>query len=324
MPKGLLEKNLARLSAEEMLDALGLGRAPSVVRVVARAALSFASVPMGRVLARFDEQIAERGIREAAAMALEDLGARWTCEKTVPSSGALLVVANHPGAYDALVLLAALGRRDVAIVANDRPFLRALPNLARHLAFVPDTGPHHRDRASRTPRSGETRDVPSRARAARLALRHLEGGGAIVHFGAGRIEPDPAFSDDHPAHLLEAWPRGTGLLVRGAARARGVVVAAIVAGVHSPKAKRLVATRLAERRGITTLAPLLQVAVPAYRDVWAVLHLSDAASAQGLARGAGDPDVTARVRSMALEVLERSREQGPRGRTQSRDPMSAK
>jgi hypothetical protein len=272
-----------------MVAALGLARAPAFVRTPARAAFCFASAPLARVLARFDGRVALDGPAGAASAALEELGARWSREGEAPDAGPLLVVANHPGAYDALVLLAAIGRRDVAIVAADRTFLRALPGLSKHLVFVPE---------------GQDAAL-ARVAALRSALRHLASGGVLLHFGAGRIEPDPAFTPPGAPAPLEAWAAGTGALTRGAAGARGMVVAAIVQGVHSTRAKRLVWTRLAERHGVTTLAPLLQVALPAYREVRARVRFSAAAGARALAGGLDDAAITARVRSMALELLVR-------------------
>jgi hypothetical protein len=196
-------------------------------------------------------------------------------------------VANHPGAYDALALVATLGRDDVAILAADRVFLRSMPALARHLVFVPDP------------------PAPPLARARGLlrAVRHLTSGGTLLHFGAGRIEPDPAFPIDPGVDALAAWPGGTGALVRGAALADGWVVTAIVAGVHSRRAKQLPITRLAERRGLTTLAPLLQVALRPFRDVDATVHFGGALPARALANAGGDAAVTAKVRSIAMDLM---------------------
>ena len=265
------------------MAALGLAEAPAIVRAVARSGFWFASAPLGRILARFDSRIAQRGIARAAADALDDLGVQWACDGASPSTGPLLVVSNHPGAYDALILLAALGRTDSAIVAADRSLLRALPTLARHLIFV---------------REGS--DAASRALGIRRALRHLSAGGALIHFGAGRIEMDPAFARNDARDLLASWPAGTGALVRGAARAHGAIAAALVEGVHSERAKRLLVTRLAERRGVTTFAPLLQVAVPGYRHVRARVRFSNLVEATSLASGASDEQITTLVRSMAL------------------------
>jgi hypothetical protein len=55
--------------------------------------------------------------------------------------------------------------------------------------------------------------------------------------------------------------------VRGALHRSGRVFLALVSGVHSARAKRLLITRMAEQRGVTTFAPLVQVALPGFRDV---------------------------------------------------------
>ena len=281
-----LERSLAALSAEELVAALGLGGAPSAARALAHVAFTAVSVPLGRALARFDRCIEQEGMATAAAGMLEDLGARWSRVGEPPADGPLLVVANHPGAYDALVLLAALERRDVAIVAADRALLRAMPALRRHLVFVPE---------------GASGVALGRAIGVRRAVAHLAAGGALLHFGAGRIEPDPAFvaSGGEP---LAPWQSGTGALVRGAAGSSGAVLPAVVEGVHSPRAKRLFVTRLAERRGLTTLAPLLQVAIPRYRDVEALVRFGDPLPARKLAAAGTDAQVAATVRASALAL----------------------
>lgn len=285
-----LSLQLAHTSADEMVSALGLSGVPSPLRRGFRRAFSFASVPLGRTLARFDARITELGIDRAAAHALADLEADWQkLGHSPPAAGPLLVVSNHPGAYDALVLLAALGRRDVAIVAADRVFLRALPALAPHLLFVADGG-----------------SPAGRVSGVRHALAHLRSGGVLLHFGAGEIEPDPAFVTPGSPPLSAAWRRGTGTLVRGAARAGGQVVAAIVDGVHSPRAKRAFVTRFAERRGVTTLAPLLQVALTAYHDVAARVRFGEPLAASSLIAGpVDDATIAERVRSAALELSAR-------------------
>ncbi len=285
------DRVLALHSAEEMVAAAGLAGAPSAVRAVARWGFATASIPLGRLLARFDARISEAGLSRAASMALADLDATWCVHGEPPPRGPVLVAANHPGAYDALALLAALGRDDIAILAADRSFLRHLPALARHLLFVPDApGGSVRNRASGLLR----------------AMRHIQGGGAVLQFAAGRIEPDPAFARPAGKDFLAPWCSGTGALVRSAAAADGVVSAAIVAGVHSRRAKGLWLTKLAERHGWTTLAPLLQVAVARYRHVDATVTLGPPARARDLAQGGDDAVIAARVRDRARELLPRT------------------
>jgi hypothetical protein len=279
-----LARTLARISADEIVAALGLERAPRVVRTAVRTASFEVSRPLGRLLARFDARIAERGLARAAAGAIADLEARFRVEGPAPPEhGPLLVVSNHPGAYDTLTLLAALGRDDAAIVAGDRLFLRAMPAFAQKLCFVAETG-----------------GAPTlhRSNGLRQALRHLRAGGAIVQFGAGRIEPDPAFPSKEP--LLATWLPGTGVLARATAGAGGRVVVALLEGVISPKAKRALLVRLAERRGVTTIAPLLQIAFRRYHDVAATVHFGGAADASDVVRAGDDAAIAARLREEAL------------------------
>lgn len=278
---------LARLSAEEMVEAVGLGRAPSWVRRAALRAFHAASLPLGQTLAKFDEAAAALGVHLAARQALTDLGAEWICKGSVPAQGPIVVVANHPGAFDTLVLLAALGRADVAIIAADRHFLRALPTFSEHLLLIPEAG-----------------NCAERATGLRRARRHLLRGGVLLHFGAGRIEPDPAFAPEHLPRLLR-WGPGTGALVRGAGAAQGLVIAALVSGVHSPRAKRLLVTRVAERFGLTTLCPLLQIAIPRYHDVKARVSFSEPQVARTWA-GSDLEDATLadQVRALAAGLTE--------------------
>jgi 1-acyl-sn-glycerol-3-phosphate acyltransferase len=264
-----------------MVVAVGLGRAPRSLQTAAGLLFERASRPLGRVLERFDRRIGEAGLSLAASETLAELGARVRSDGEVPEHGALLVCANHPGAYDALALLACMQRSDVAIIAHDRGFLRMLPALAPHLVFVPEHEGH-----------GRTAGL-------RRALRHLHAGGALLHFPAGAIEPDPAFPTS--GELLGQWQSGTGMLIRSLARANGRLLTAIVSGVHSRRAKSLFVTRVAERLGVTTLAPLLQVALPAFHDVNARVTFSEAHRASAGATES-DHELTSRFRCQALAL----------------------
>jgi 1-acyl-sn-glycerol-3-phosphate acyltransferase len=190
-----------------------------------------------------------------------------------------LVLANHPGAYDALALMSALGRQDLRILAADRTFLRALPRLSAHLLFVPE-------------------QASERAGALKRAVRHLRQGGALLHFPTGQIEPDADFEPEGAA-LLGPWQPGVSALVAACARVDGRVLVAGVRGVHSPRAKRWLLNRAAERRGITTLSPLLQM-VGRLRDVTTRVCCHEVAGGRTLALLSG-PEQQAQLRA-ALEA----------------------
>ncbi len=278
----VLAGKLTDLCIAEMVAALGAASAPSFVRAALGLPFAIVSRPVGRTLAAFDVETEASGIFRAAALTLGRFGVRLEVRGTCPTSGPLLVVANHPGAYDALALMSAIGRSDLLVIAADRTFLRALPRVARHLLFVPE-------------------QVERRASVLRRAFVHLAGGGVLLHFAAGRIEPDPDFVERRTVPL-GSWEPGTPALVRAAARASGNVMLAAVRGVHSRRAKRWLVARWAERRGVSTVAPLIQV-VARYRDVNAQVSLGSARPAAELAALGDDRTIVEHLRELMLSAL---------------------
>jgi hypothetical protein len=248
-----LARELATISAREMVAALGVRNAPQLLERSLALPFFAASRGLGETLAAFAADVSQLGLPEAAGRALSRFGVGLSVSGPHVPDGPCLVLANHPGAYDALALMRAIDRRDLLVLAADRPFLRALPGLSEHLVFVPE-------------------DAAKRAGALKRSLRWLRRGGALLHFPAGRIEPDADFAPESQG-LLEPWQPGVSSLVAACERACGQLVVAGVRGVHSARAKRLRLNRWAERRGVTTLSPLLQL-VGRLRDVHARVHLA--------------------------------------------------
>lgn len=247
-----LARELARLSAREMVAALGVRGGPRLLRRGLELPFYAASRGLARTLAALEHEVPSLGLPEAASRALARCGVTLRVSGMTPRSGPCLVIANHPGAYDALSLMRAVERRDLLILAADRAFLRALSGLSAHLLFVGD--------------------APSeRAGALKRALMRLRAGGAVLHFPAGQIEPDADFASPGTPLLL-AWQPGVSALVKACERVSGSVLVAGVRGVHSPRAKRLLINRLAEKRGVTTLSPLVQL-VAKLHDVEASVRL---------------------------------------------------
>ena len=279
-----LVRELAALSAREMVVALGAGRAPRVLQRGLALPFMAASRGLAETLAAFDRELQNHGLAGAARRALERFGVALEISGEPKHIGPRLVLANHPGAYDALALMAAIGRDDLLILAADRGFLRALPHLSKHFAFVAESS-------------------VARAGALKRAVSCLKRGGAVLQFPAGQIEPDANF-EATGAHLLGPWRPGVNALVRACAHAEGVVVAAGVRGVHSPRAKRWRVNRWAEGRGVTTLSPLLQI-VGRLRDVEARVHVDagePAAALSGLAAAALHERLRARLLAAILRA----------------------
>jgi putative hemolysin len=109
-------------------------------------------------------------------------------------AGSFLALSNHPGITDTLAIFCALNRPDLKIIALDRPFLMALPNMSKQLFFVKD-------------------DPASRMTLVRQVSGHLRNGGAALTFPAGEIEPDP---DVYPGAVeaLQVWTDSVGVFIR--------------------------------------------------------------------------------------------------------------
>ncbi len=136
----------------------------------------------------FERLIREDGFPTASAWALSLFckPAKTRFLHEIPQSGPLLVAANHPGAYDALVYASKLGRKDVNLIATEIPYLRLLPLTSSHLIYAA------RDNST------------SRMVAMRQIIRHLRSGGAMIYFASGHRDPDTAF---YPGaeKMIDSW-----------------------------------------------------------------------------------------------------------------------
>jgi hypothetical protein len=229
-------------------------------RRVAKIALALPATALARSLVALDGDLAGDSLRLAALTALRRFGVAPELDPVDAAmrKGPLLVVANHPGLFDALALFAAVGRDDLCTLAARRPLFDALPNLRRRLVVIePDA---------------------AGGLALRRALHHLRRGGALLHFPAGRIEPDPRVAP-RGTPLLQPWKPGLDTLLAAAARTCPDlrVAAALVSGVISPRA--LIAARWIGRLdrgdlsgqgrpdGLTdALVPLIQLTLPGFGD----------------------------------------------------------
>jgi Acyltransferase len=133
--------------------------------------------------------------------------------ENLPAEGPLLIVSNHPGAYDVLLIGATLDRRDLRILTSTTALYRVMTNWHRQTIEV-----------GTTPEDG--------MRSIRESVRHLRDGGALLIFPSGLVEPDP---DILPGarEAMAAWRPGVEALVNLSPRA--AVVHAIASGVLAPR-----------------------------------------------------------------------------------------
>jgi putative hemolysin len=125
----------------------------------------------------------------------------------------LLVVSNHPGAYDILILITSLFRDDLKILSSDITIIRHLPSVAPHFITI-------------------THDPYRRMVSFRTALRHLRDGKALLVFPRGEVETDPALSAG-ALDGIDRWSPSLDLLSREIPQICSVV--AIVSGVFSSR-----------------------------------------------------------------------------------------
>jgi 1-acyl-sn-glycerol-3-phosphate acyltransferase len=285
-PSRLID-TLTDLNLDDLLEAGGCARwrhTPlhrPLTRLLRPAARRFASV-----MCEFDHRVGQQGLAQGSAWVLHRMagGVQVSGIEHVPATGPVFVLANHPGMVDAVALLASLAfRPDLRVIALDRPFLRALPNVAKHLIFVPE-------------------DAGARLRVVRDGVRHLQRGGALLTFPAGHIEPDPALRGPAVAiRSLADWSDSFALFARQVPQTR--CVPALISHVISPAALAHPLTRLRRSDdGRQKLAAALQVSMRRYQSTVAQLRFGPPIGVQAT----GTPAIAAQVIAQLQQLIEAS------------------
>lgn len=152
--------------------------------------------------ANFENDVSTQGltpaIDELMDRFVEEVDIKY--EVPLPIDGPLLITANHPGAYDFLLIAAAVNREDLKIMASNVNIVRYLPAFSEYFIFISQ--------------ESVTGDAHSRMFAVRTALRHLKGGGALLVFPSGRVDPDPALAPEAARNELTFWSPSTELFLR--------------------------------------------------------------------------------------------------------------
>lgn len=186
---------LTAINLADLVAAFGWQRYPAPSKLLRHVFYAPAQKFAAQML-DFDGQIGAAGLPKAAQHTLyhfiRDL--EIFGHETLPKSGPLLFLSNHPGMTDTLCLFAAIARPDLHIFALDRPFLKSLPNMSKQLFYLND-------------------DPAQRSHAIRHAAAHLRGGGSMLTFPAGEIEPDPDVSRG-ALESLATWTDSAGVFMR--------------------------------------------------------------------------------------------------------------
>lgn len=201
---------LTQINLDDLVAAFGWERHP---RLAAALRLTFGG--MARKFAEqmidFDTQVGASDLPAASFHTIRRYvrSLRVYGAENLPSSGPVLVLANHPGMADTLALFCAIQRADLRIIATNRPFLQTLPHTSRLLYYISE-------------------NPTERMRAVRQTAAHLKQGGAVLTFPAGQIEPD-ADVYTGAEDSLAGWTDSAGVFVRFAPETH--IVPALVRGV---------------------------------------------------------------------------------------------
>ena len=187
-------ETLTEINLDDLVSSFGWQNSPILSRLL-RFFFRNPARTFAQHMVEYDDIVGAHGIVEGAW----NLSRRYVKDiriigaDRIPDS-AFLALSNHPGMTDTVSLFAALNRKDLRIIALDRPFLNALPHTTGQLFYVYD-------------------DPNKRMTLVRQVSAHLKKGGAILTFPAGHIEPDP---DVYPGAVdsLQAWTDSVGVFIR--------------------------------------------------------------------------------------------------------------
>jgi putative hemolysin len=216
---------LSEINLDDLVASFGWEGRPRLVRLL-RVLFSGPARKFANQMLDFDDAVRTVGLVNAARQTQR----RYICSLRLFSeplpAGPVLVLSNHPGMVDTLVLFSSLNRPDLKIIATERPFLKALPNISQRLYYV-------------------TGDPGRRMMLLRQMSAHLRSGGAALTFPAGKIEPDP---NVYPGAIegLQNWTDSVGFFVRIAPET--AILPVLVRGVVWEKTARHALTRLKETR----------------------------------------------------------------------------
>ncbi len=233
---------LRRTLLEEMLRTRGVdpnGRLRRLIEPIGGRAIDhFLAIAI-----EFDRRVGEHGTLHAARWMLPRFvrGVEVAGDDQVPPEGPLLVLSNHPGSFDEIVIAATLPRHDLRVFANDHPILTSLPAVASRSVF------------------SKAGDAHAAMAAVRNGIKNLRAGRTLLLFPNGRTDPDPRRTPG-AREAFATWSPSIELILRKAPETQ--VVFSIVSGVVSPTVMRSPFLRL--RRPVLErqkLAQMIQVAV---------------------------------------------------------------
>jgi hypothetical protein len=172
-------------------------------------------VNFSEIMTNFNTRVVQDGVQKASAWFITHFVDRVKALgfENIPREGPLIVVSNHPGAYDTMVILSRVPRDDIKIISSDIPFLGKFPAAQKHLIFAKS-------------------DPQNRMGVARKAIQHLKSGGALLVFARATMDPDPAFMPGAEQEL-ENWSSSLGLFLRTVPDTK--IAISVISGILIPR-----------------------------------------------------------------------------------------
>ncbi len=278
---------LQQLILEEFPKTFGTapdGLAQRIFRVVF-------SLPTGRFARYFaaaDRDVRRAGLSAGCGRMLSDVGISVAARGTenLPTGCPLLVVANHPGAYDSIALGSCIPRGDLKIFLREIPFFRGIPFTSQWFIYA-------------------TFDRVENMVALRSTIRYLREGGTVLLFGTGTIEPDPEMGSG-AVTALGRWSRSVEIIMRTVPGLRLVLAAA--SGVMMPlfvnHPLRLLRRESEDRRRIAEYMQVItQMLLPRWFGVTVKLSFAPPVVMEELSRESPDGHLMPAIRERERLLL---------------------
>lgn len=208
-----LHTELYKVGMQGVRFSLSLPDTTLVNRVIHRIFGSFLTGVIDAAVT-FDEMIAERSVNEACAWISSVCGEppEVVGVENIPAEGPVLLVSNHPGYFEGMLLIGQMPREDIRIVAAGVPYFKKLPHARPHFFYTDHS-------------EGEN------VAALRKAVSHLKEGGAFMIFPTGQADPDPDAMAGS-SQRLEDWSESVALMLRRVPETK--LVPAVVSGIVKP------------------------------------------------------------------------------------------
>lgn len=194
------------------------------------------------IVSGLDESVARFGFPEASRQLLPRFvrNAEIVGQEHIPQDGPVLIISNHPGIMDGLLIASRLQRSDLKIVVTGFPPYDALSKLKDNFIFT-------------------TNELSDKISAIRQSVRQLQDGGALLIFPRGTLEPDPAVMAGAET-TISKWSPSIELFLRKVPEARLVIT--IVSGLIAPSSLRNPFVRLGrtptERQSVAEVLQMIR------------------------------------------------------------------